>query len=117
MKKANLFLVFLFLGLISFAQKKLNPVSGKNEFEISLFNFADNSYFGDRVIAGVQTAHRWSWKKNIKLGVGLLVALDNTDLISEEGIVPYGALFGEVTQFIAKRQKWLVAGQAGHGVY
>jgi hypothetical protein len=117
-----LFFCFSFTIAV-FAQKKSNPTIGKKEFEISLIFFSENRqqetyyYTSPRDLAGVQIVHRWAWKKYTKIGVGGLAGADNYDPINESDFVPYGALFGDITQFIGKRQKWSVGGQIGHGIF
>jgi len=113
-KACNKRKIFILLFIFSFAtsaisQKKLNPVIGKNEFEASL------SYFNN---AGLQIVHRWSWKKHTKIGVGIGVEglAKIPDQFGSDAEIG-GLLFGEINQFIGKRQKWGVGAQIGHGIF
>jgi hypothetical protein len=59
-----------------------------------------------------------TWKKYTKFGAGLLVAADySTYYKLEKDVFPYGALFGDLTQFIGPRQKWSVGGEIGPAIY
>lgn len=112
----------LLFTVIVFAQKKMpNPTIGRKETEITLFNLqSNNSGFisGDRNALGGQLVYRLPWKKNLKAGAGALIAADYDEYHKfESGVFAYGAAFADITQFIGKRQKWSVSGQAGHGFY
>ena len=113
MRKIYILLFIFSFTIPVFAQKKLNPVIGKNESEISLsyFTVADHQHQ-----AGIQIVHRWSWKKHTKIGIGGLAAVQ-TDLVGESDVEVYGAIFGDINQFIGKRQKWSVGAQIGHGIF
>ena len=114
-------LLFIFsFTIIAFAQQKVNPTIGKKEFEISLFYF--NEYGGIAIdkgnhVTGTQIVHRWSWKNHTKIGIGGLAAVQSYDPALESDVAVYGALFGDIIQFIGKRQKWSVGGQIGHGIF
>lgn len=122
MKKICFIIAVLLFTLTAISQKP-NPVIGKKEFEISLCFFGERteaypSYIGGkRDLFGAQIVHRWAWKKYTKIGVGGLAGADNYDPIRESDFVPYGALFGDIAQFMGKRQKWSVGGQIGHGIF
>lgn len=118
MRKICILLFSFSFTIIAFSQQKLNPTIGKKEFEISLFYHDEhNDDFYKQSLAGAQIVRRWSWKKNTKIGVGGLAAVQSDDPIAESDVVVYGALFGDITQFIDKRQKWSVTGQIGHGIF
>jgi len=98
--------------------QKPNPTIGKKEFEISLSYFREHSAdYSFQNLAGAQIVYRWSWKKSTKVGAGGLVAVQDYDPLHESDFVPYGALFGDITQFIGKHQKWSFGGQIGHGIF
>lgn len=118
MRKICILLFIFSFTITAFAQKKLNPTIGKKELEISLFYHTEHDDdFDKQSLAGTQLVRRWSWKKYTKIGVGGLAAVLSDDPISESDVVVYGALFGDITQFIGKRQKWSVSGQIGHGIF
>ena len=105
----------------AFSQQRLNPVIGKNESEISLLYFSGGDGIAMDIVGsfevGIQAVHRWLWKRQTKIGIGGLAAVQTVDPIHESDVVVYGALFGDIIQFIGKRQKWSVEGQIGHGIY
>jgi hypothetical protein len=110
----------LLFTVIAFAQKKLpNPKIGKNETEITLFNLQDGrGFIFNQKALGSQFVFRTPWKKNTKIGAGVLIAADYDDYHKfRSHVFAYGAVFADITQFIGKRQKWSVSGQAGHGIY
>lgn len=121
MKNTCILILILLLTTFAFSQKKSNPTIGKKEFEISLFYFSEykKEIYLNRAqnLAGAQIVRRWSWKKYTKVGAGGLVGADDYDPIHESDFVPYGALFGDITQFLGKRQKWSINGQIGHGIF
>jgi hypothetical protein len=120
MRKICILIFGLLLTVIAFSQKKLpNTKIGKNETEITLFNLQDNRMgFDNREALGGQIVYRMSWKKNTKIGIGVLLAADYDDYNRlRSNVFAYGAAFADVTQFIGKRQKWSVGVQAGHGIY
>lgn len=106
MRKISILLFIFSFTIPAASQQKLNPVIGKNEFEISLSLFND---------AGIQIVHRWSWKERTKIGVGGLVEIYDAEFGTDVQIE--GALFGDINQFIGKRQKWSVGAQIGHGIF
>lgn len=117
MEKICIFIAVLLFTITAMSQKP-NPKIGKNEFEISLSYFREHSAdYSFQNLAGAQMVYRWSWKKSTKVGAGGMVAVQDYDPLSESDFVPYGALFGDITQFIGKRQKWSFGGQIGHGIF
>jgi hypothetical protein len=121
MKKNCTLIAILLLTVTSISQKS-NTTIGKKEFEMSLFYFGDreNSNIGigrGQHLVGAQVVRRWTWKNYTKVGAGSLAGVINNDPIYESDVAAYGALFGDITQFIGKRQKWSVTGQAGHGIF
>lgn len=118
MKRTGILIATLFIAITAISQKP-NPVIGKKEFEISLF-YSDEvakAPLSYQHLTGTQIVHRWSWKKYTKLGAGGVAAVIDYDPIGESDNVVYGALFGDITQFIGQRQKWCVSGQIGHGIF
>jgi hypothetical protein len=99
--------------------QKPNPTIGKKEFEISFSFFREHSAdYSYQNLVGGQIVHRWPWKKYTKVGIGGLAGVQDYDPLDYEAdYVPYGALFGDITQFIGKRQKWSFGGQIGHGIF
>jgi hypothetical protein len=59
--------------------------------------------------------YRRSWKKYTKFGAGGMIGGDQDQF--KPGYQAYGAIFGDITQFIGQRQKWSLGGQVGHGIY
>jgi len=117
MKKICILILVLFITITAMPQKP-NPVIGKKEFEISIFYHSEHdANFGKQSLAGIQMVHRLSLKKYTKIGVGGQAAALSMDPISESDVVIYGALLGDITQFIGKRQKWSFSGQIGHGIF
>jgi hypothetical protein len=117
MRKISILTAVLLFTLTAMSQKP-NPTIGKSEFEISLlYHAGQKDVINKQHLAGGQMVYRWSWKKYTKVGVGGLVGVQDYDPILESDVVPYGALFGDITQFIGKRQKWSVSGQIGHGIF
>lgn len=112
-------LIAILLFTVSAMSQKPNPKIGKNEFEISLFYFREHSAdYSLQNFVGTQIVYRWSWKRYTKIGVGGLAGIQDYDPLDYEAdVVPYGALFGDITQFIGKRQKWSFGGQIGHGIF
>jgi len=122
MQKICILLFSFSFTIAAFSQKRLNTKIEKNEFEISLFYVSEHErgiydFYSIQNLAGTQIVHRWSWKKYTKVGVGGLAGIQNYDPIYQSDYVPYGALFGDITQFIGQRQKWSVSGQIGHGIF
>jgi hypothetical protein len=117
MQKICILISSLLFSMTVMSQKP-NPTIGKKEFEISLFYHDEhNDDYNKQSLAGAHLVRRWSWKKYTKIGVGGLAGLQSYDPISESDIAVYGALFGDITQFIGKRQKWSYSGQIGHGIF
>jgi hypothetical protein len=115
-------LIAALLFTVAAVSQKSNPTIGNNEFEISLLFFVDKGnrsiYYDEaQQLAGVHLVHRWLWKKYTKVGVGGLAGVQNYDPTHESDFVTYGALFGDITQFIGQRQKWCASGQIGHGIF
>ena len=117
MKKICTLIAVLLFTVTAISQKP-NPTIGKNELEISLFIFREHSTdLSSQNLAGTQLVYRWSWKRYTKVGIGGLFGVQDYDPLHESDFVPYGALFGDITQFIGKRQKCSVSGQIGHGIF
>lgn len=103
------------------AQKTINPIIGKNEMEIALFNFVDINrglLSGGRDALGGQFNYRWSWKKYTKPGLGILMAADYGKRYKlRSDVFAYAVVYADIIQFIGKRQKWSVGTQVGHSIY
>lgn len=123
MQRSYFLIISLFFTATAFSQKKSNPKIDKREIEIALLNFWDNRrgvFSPGRDASGCQFVYRLSWKKDIKMGAGVLIAADYSNgphHYDFEKVIAYGAAFADITWFIGKRQKWSVGGQAGHGIY
>ena len=118
MKKIYILILSFSFTIADFAQKTPNPTIGKNEYEISLLYRTENNFFqGIKInLVGAQFVRRWSWMKKTKLGVGALAGIQD-DPHFRSGDVIIGGLFGDITQFIGKRQKWNFGGKIGHGIF
>ena len=112
-------LIAVILFTVTAMSQKPNPVIGKKEFEISFSYFREHSAnYSFQNFVGAQIVYRWPWKKYTKIGIGGLAGVQDYDPLDyDAGFVPYGALIGDITQFIGKRQKWSVSGQIGHGIF
>ena len=111
-------LIAILLFTITAMSQKPNPTIGKKEMEISLAFFNEHSEdYSLQNLVGAQIVYRWSWKQSTKVGVGGLVGVQDYDPLREADFVPCGALFGDITQFFGRRQKWSFGGQIGHGIF
>jgi hypothetical protein len=123
MRKLFILVVSQFLASIIFSQEKLsNPKIGKNETEISLVYLLDSykAYFpASRQALGGEVIYRWSLKKYTKVGAGFLIAADfpNNGEGLRPDVIPYGAMFADLMQFLGSRQKWSMGGQIGYSIY
>jgi hypothetical protein len=123
MRKLFLLIVSHSLAAIIFSQDKLpNPKIGKNETEISLVYLLDSykSYpTKSRQALGGSVVYRWSLKKYTKAGAGFLIAADfpNYGKGLQPDVIPYGAMFADIMQFLGRRQKWSMNGQIGYSIY
>jgi hypothetical protein len=118
-----LFLVIsiLVVSLMSAQNKKINPEKGIREAEVSLFIFQDNhsdELAGNYTAVGAEFNYRWPLKHNTKIGGGSLIAAEIVaNYVPNKNVLWYGALYGDITQFLGERQKWSVTGRVGHGIY
>jgi len=123
MRKLFILIVSQTLAAIIFSQEKLpNPKIGKNETEISLVYLLDSykSYATRTSQAlGGEVVYRWSLIKYTKLGAGFLIAADfpNHAQGVQAEVIPYGAMFADIMQFLGSRQKWSIGGQIGYSIY